>query len=198
MTNAVQIINDEIQSLVAELASTDRELDGMRKRILAFEAKKVATNEKIALLRGVAKKIRSATTNDDGDVDDKPNGSHYPATDAIGEVLKGMVAEAAELVTFTRGGTTKAVMEVLQSAGRAMKGSEVADLLDGKLETKSSDPKRLIQNTLINLRNRGVLKQGNDGRYELPTYIPAPSGHGKFLIQTRPDPQPEKRNQPGQ
>jgi hypothetical protein len=150
MEASLNIIVGEINALVKDLAAADGKASRLVKQYRAAKREKLAINEKIVLLRSLAEKVKAA------------NGVAVPPPP--GESEDEPEAPTRHPIPI-RGGTTTAVMKTLKAAGRPMKGSELAEILEGKLDTKAKYPVRLIQSTLINLKNRGLLLQNPHGAY---------------------------------
>jgi hypothetical protein len=60
---------------------------------------------------------------------------------------------------------THVAFQYVQDHPEGTKPSDVADAISHQIISKSSDRRRVVMNTLINLVNRGKIARGDDGKY---------------------------------
>ena len=137
---------DAIRNKLSALRDTRKKLDDDAARI---DAKKAIVAAQIAVLEEVLQ------------LSDRP-----PVAEASSNGHEELEQHLHEIEDdATSAGLTDTVLDVLRKSSTSLLPAQVADIAVPRIRTKSSNPRRVIQNTLINLRNRGKVEQLPDGSY---------------------------------
>jgi hypothetical protein len=136
MSTAVDLISQEIESHRARLAEIDGQMAELRGESASIE-------RTIASLESVVEKLAESPT--------------------IAAPLRAVARTAPSRAAS--GKATDVVRQFLLAHPDGMRPREIADAIAGDIQTNSSEPRRLVMNTLLNLARQNQAVKGDDGRY---------------------------------
>ena len=165
---AVDILRQEIANLEADDEREQEAIDAANAVISDAEAEVVAINQRRSILQAtignlnsVIRRLARATppavesSDDDTDEEDSsPPESETPLFDPF------------ELEHNTRRSPTEAVVNLLRQHSEGLSMRAVADALENAILTTSTKPRRIVQTTLFQLKDKGILEPFKSARGE--------------------------------
>lgn len=157
----LQPLLKRLDTLLVEQAKVVRALSEAQERYAIVTAQ-------IDTLRSLYDEMKAVGGQDDN------SGGQQPSDGERAAAYAARATKAIRNAAVHRQGPTDAVLTFLQSKPDGATKSEIVQSLEDRVETESDDPKRLLYNTLLNLRRReriAEVRVNGEERYVLPRFL---------------------------
>lgn len=163
-------LKEKVAALQAQIAALDMAIDDLESAFneVGLQGQSASVANGIAMKNGrdslgVPKPQHPAMpSRSEGSIKPRPG---VAKSSSVRDAISNAVASLPEALKPKPQSITKLCLDFVNEHSHGLRSSEIAGCLVGKLDSKSSDPRRVIMNTLINLADRGVIRRDEDGKY---------------------------------